>query len=232
MASLDQFNEMSNSYKSNMLKFIQDILNMEYHRNHHASSGNIHTNPNHENAIEEKLITHGFTKSVEITQIEKRTRDLWLTEPSQCSLNIGEFISQPCGSQDSPDFIIRISLTFVLPLEAKSSKSSTCPTYNSGGIKQNYLYIFSSMPMNQTTVYWGRDIITHEQQEIIDNLILQQKELERQANEELKKIDSNHRGISYYTRPMIQQSGGKEYTSYFQHIYRNDCERNVIEYFS
>ena len=85
--------------------------------------------------------------------------------------------------------------------------------------------------MNETTIYWGKDIITPESQDIINALISKQKELAEEANKELKKLDIFHRGVSYYTRPMIGQSGDGSYTNYFEHEQRTTCENNVLESF-
>jgi hypothetical protein len=68
------------------------------------------------------------------------------------------------------------------------------------------------------------------QQQILDELIEKQRIIEKEYNQKLKDCDVNHRGISYYTRPMIQQSGGAEYTNYFAHRYKEKCEQNVYHY--
>ena len=76
----------------------------------------------------------------------------------------------------------------------------------------------------------GKDVLSIEQQKLIDELIMKQRELEKEYNEKLKAIDVNHRGISYYTRPMIQQCGGAQYTNYFKHAEKEKCEENVYKF--
>ena len=227
------------NFYGNMSNALKDILNMHYFKNSSAASNEEVKENRHENAISQILKKHGFTirrkdlvgDGIGISVgLWKKPKD-WLSDVRMCPLDVGEYAEQPCGTQSSPDFIIRLSDTEVLALEAKSAKDPT-PQYNSGGIKPDYLYVFTCSMYNQTTVYWGRDIITPEQQKVIDELIAQQKKLEQEANIKLSELDKNHRGISYYTRPMITQSGGKEKTSYFRHIHRNECERKVIEYFT
>ena len=219
----------ASSFRPSMKAVVNSFIKMPYFKNHAAASGAPHNFACHEEAIEDVLCSNGFTK-VAFDIYSKQIMKGWIEDVSDCPMEVGAFISQPCGIHDSPDFIVRVSTDEVIGLEAKSSRG-TCPLYNSGGIKPNYLYVFCSEIMNQTTIYWGRDIITVEQQVIIDELIKQQRDLEKIANERLREIDIKHRGISYYTRPMIGQSGGREYTSYFNHANRQLCEENVLVYF-
>jgi hypothetical protein len=79
-------------------------------------------------------------------------------------------------------------------------------------------------------MFCGKDVCSIEQQRLINELIEKQRILEGEYNEKLKKIDIHQRGISYYTRPMIQQSGGNKYTNYFTHPERGQCEENVYTY--
>jgi hypothetical protein len=68
------------------------------------------------------------------------------------------------------------------------------------------------------------------QKRLLDELLQRQKELEIEYNEKLKAADVNKRGISYYTRPMITQSGGAEFNDYFTHHDRERCELRVYEF--
>ena len=52
----------------------------------------------------------------------------------------GSFIEQPFGTHQSPDFIVKVSRSNILFLEAKSSERQTHPTYD-GTIEPN-LFIF------------------------------------------------------------------------------------------
>jgi hypothetical protein len=46
----------------------------------------------------------------------------------------------------------------------------------------------------------------------------------------LAALDIHKRGIVYYTRPMINQSGGATCTNYFTHVEREQCEKNVFAF--
>ena len=76
----------------------------------------------------------------------------------------------------------------------------------------------------------GDNIITSEQHKLIDKHIKVARERDEILNQELKKLDTNHRGITYYTRPMINQSGGKFYTNYFDHKQRQSVEEYTINW--
>jgi hypothetical protein len=69
-----------------------------------------------------------------------------------------------------------------------------------------------------------------DQQKLIDELIQRQKELEIEYNKKIKAVDVNKRGVSYYTRPMIGQSGRADLTDYFIHADRERCELRVYEF--
>jgi hypothetical protein len=206
------------------------VLSMPYYKNAAASSGSVHGNARHENAIKDVFIAGGLTEMSRGSYKSDEFRQ-WINDPSTSPMPIGSFIEQPCGTHDSPDFIVRISATCIIGVEAKSAKSKT-PLYNSGGIKPTFLYIFCSDKTDSTTMFWGRDLISDEQQAIIDELIQAQRELERIANKRLRETDTNNRGISYYTRPMIGQSGAADKTDYFNHKERAQCEQNVLDYFT
>lgn len=206
-------------------KIITDILAMPYYKNYAAASGAVHNISNHEDALATTLINNGLVQSNVITN--KAIVSDWLNNPENAeTMPVMSFISQPCGTHDSPDFLVKLESGVVFGIECKSS-DGYCPMYNSGGIKQRLIYVLSSKKKNQTTIYVGRDIMTIPQQNLINELIQKQKVLEREYNEKLKVIDINHRGINYGTRPAIQQAGGETYTNYFIHDQREMCEKNV-----
>jgi len=138
------------------------------------------------------------------------------------------FICQPFGIQQNPDFIIH-SNNKMTYLEAKSCKGKK-PMYNSGGIHHSYIYAFCSKKTNKTTLYKGSDIITQEQNKLIEQHIRKARILDEELNKKLDELDSNNRGVCYYTRPMIQQHGNN--TDYFNHKNRFKCEQNVIDLFN
>lgn len=203
--------------------FLTNLLNMAYYSNESPRR-------HHENEIECLLKKHGFVrickKSISCT---KQKVKKWTKSPKKCPLKIGEFIVQPCGTQDSPDFLIRVDKKTVLCIEAKSN-TNPYPMYNSGGIKNNYLYIFSSKKYDKTTIYWGRDVISREEQEIIEQAKSINKNLDN-YNNKLKKCDNHGRGWYMSLRLSINQKGGKDYTDYFKHPDREFCEQNVLDKF-
>lgn len=212
----------------NWINCLNDFLNMPYYSNY-SIEGLANTFDLHEKAIESVLNKNKFKKYNE-NVFNKQKLKQWINDPSTCPMSVGYYFYQPCGTHNKPDFVVRISDSIIVPLEAKSSKG-TKPQYNSGGIDPDYVYIFSSESHNKTTLYFGRDIISTEQQKIINNLILDQKKLEKEANKKLRELDNNCRGISYYTRPMIVQTGGAKFTDYINHKERENCERVVCDYY-
>lgn len=209
-------------------KITMDIKNMPYYKNYAAASGAVHNISNQEDEVAEMLIKNELTDRTKSNIMTNRASvSDWLKNPRNAvSMPPMSFISQPCGTHDSPDFLVKLEHGVVFGIECKSS-DGYCPMYNSGGIKQNLIYVLSSKKKNQTTVYVGRDIMTIAQQNLINELIQKQKVLEKEYNEKLKAIDIHHRGINYGTRPAIQQAGGESYTNYFIHSEREMCEQNV-----
>ena len=165
---------------------LRDFLTMPYFKNYYVD-GLENSIDIHKKVIEHKLFENGFKK--EHVSYNKQSVKKWLIDPRNCSLPIGFFAYQPCGTHNKPDFLIRVSEYILVALEAKSSRG-TIPRYNSGGIVPDYVYIFSSEYCNKTKLYFGRDIINKEQQNIINKLIKDQKKLEIEANRKLKELNS------------------------------------------
>jgi hypothetical protein len=220
-------------------KIFREIHGLPYYKNYAACSGAVHNIASHENAVEDVLQNNGLIKWTPSHNVNSESVWNWINYsaanitnergvPFECAMLNNSYMAQPCGTHDSPDFIIKINNT-IIPIECKSADGHS-PMYNSGGIKQNLIYAFCSNKNNSTTIYCGKDVCTIEQQSIIDELIQKQKLLEIEYNERLRAVDVNNRGISYYTRPMIQQSGGAKFTNYFTHAQREQCEQNVYTY--
>lgn len=227
--------------KQFMIQLLNGIKAMPYFKNYAAASGAVHNIASHEKAFEILMTDNGLTEWKPIEKPNSETIWNWINTSykniSQENPIIFEtvmpdysYLSQPCGTHDSPDFIIKLDELKFIGIECKSADKGYTPMYNSGGIKQPLIYVFCSKKTNSTTMYCGKDIMTLEQQNLLDELIEKQRIIEKEYNEKLKECDVNHRGISYYTRPMIQQSGGAEYTNYFAHRNREKCEQNVFEH--
>jgi hypothetical protein len=214
---------------------IDNLMNafkkMPYFRNFAASSGAVHNISKHEDAVKDILIQHGLAEFSKPKTATKNVIKSWINNPSLAKMPDMSFIVQPCGTHDNPDFIIKIKENVVFGIECKSSdKKTKCPMYNSGGITQNYIYVYSSEATNETTIYLGKDILSMEQQKLIDEHILAVRKMDEELNKKLKAIDVNNRGVCYYTRPMICQAGGALLTDYFTHEKRKECEENVIQF--
>jgi len=213
-------------------KALQAMLKMPYYKNEAAASGAVLNCPRHEDAIAKVLKdVGGFSKWTPPHKLKKAQGEAWLVNPELAKeIPNGTFIDQPFGTHNSPDFIIKLNDKKLLFLECKSSTTTLQPTYNSGGVKSAYLYVFCSKKTNQTTIFKGSSVITLEQQRLIDEHIKEARQRDAILNEKLQLMDTNHRGISYYTRPMIQQLGGSDYTNYFTHQHRLAVEKVALDW--
>lgn len=203
-----------------------DISNMPYYKNCSACSGLTTAPPNHEIAIEAVFLKHDMIKFNDINLKKKDKLDL---NTALISMPNFSYITQPFGSHDSPDFIIKDENGNILCIEAKSC-STVYPQYNSGGIHPHYIYVFCSEKTNQTVIYKGSDIIAQEQCTLIAEHIELQRQQDIELNKKLAEHDTNNRGVSYYTRPMIVQKGSAEKTNYFTHSNRQQALNNALNY--
>ena len=65
---------------------------------------------------------------------------------------------QPNGTQNFPDYEIPTRWG-TINLECKSSQNAK-PMYNSGRPHAGGLYVFTSKKYNETTLFWGDDVLT------------------------------------------------------------------------
>ena len=220
---------VSQKYNHPIINALHNINQMKYFKNEAACSGSVHNCARHEDAIAKQLEIHGFTRYNLDKQINSDLRK-WETEPELLSYipdNI--FIEQPFGTHDNPDFLVKINNKLFIAIEAKSCKGST-PVFNSCIPKSSYIYIFCSEKYNKTTMFLGCSVITQIQRQLIEHHIEEARKRDEELNEKLKELDVLGRGISYYTRPMIQQKGSKEKTNYFTHESKIKTEEEVICY--
>jgi len=190
---------------------------------------------NHEKKIAEKLKQHGFIKYPWSNSIREneygKCDDVmgWLEDPEPAK-NIPNniFIEQPCGANQTPDFIIKYNNKCVF-LEAKSSKDAK-PMYNSGIPNPNILYVFCSKKYDSTTIYRGNDIMNNETRARFDALIKRHRELDEKFNEQEPTDDPENRGWGFYTRPMLQQKAASGHTDYFTHPQRDNVENAALDW--
>ena len=136
------------------------------------------------------------------------------------------YVGQPNGKQNSPDFRIFYEGREI-DVECKSAKEAK-PMYNGGLPKCGVIYVFSSQKYNQTTIYFGDDIVTDEKRELYSQYLIEQDEL----LQKYRKLDDwkDERGFDFYNRAMYTQSGGADKTDYFVHSDRIECEQNVLNW--
>ncbi len=138
------------------------------------------------------------------------------------------YLYQPNGTQNSPDFRVFLPSGKTVDIECKSSKQAH-PTYNGGLPKEGVVYVFSSKKYNQTTVFFAEDVVSERKRELYCKLaedlnsVLKQYQME----EDWKEDD---RGFDFYIRHMYTQAGGKAKTDYFTHEQRNYCEERVLNF--
>ena len=200
---------------------------MPYFRNYQAASGAVHNTSTHESAVEDVLCAFGFTEVEDHdTKGFIKTRDLWINDPAACDMENGTYISQPCGPQNSPDFIVKAD-DKVYFMECKSS-AQKYPTFNSGKPNPAYIYVFCSSKTDSTTIFRGDDIATIEQMRLMAEYDDKIKNIVNELNAKLEECDDNNRGLSLYHRAMWGQKGGAAKTDYFNHSERSRCEQRVL----
>jgi len=197
-------------------KIMKDLLAMPYSKNMYGSAS-------HEDAIEHVFISYGFTQNP--ARISKNERDEALEGSDIAVLKNGEYLSQPCGENDSPDFILKYNNKLYF-IEAKSSKT-TSPTFNGGLPKEEYIYVFSSSKYNETTLFRGKDIVIDAKREMLNELVSELDEVVKKF-QALSEWDNDPRGFNFYMRAMYTQSG-KGKLNYFTHPDRFQFEQNVLE---
>lgn len=201
-----------------MKKIIEDILNLPY-------NSNSQDNPLHELSVKDVFLNNGLNEYKKEKKIPKKQFKKLLIQ----ILKNGQFVHQPLGSQNSPDFVLKLNNKLYF-FECKSSKTFY-PTYNSGLPSEETIYIFSSVRYNKTTVYYGSDVISSEKRMLFLSLTNELKEtLKKFKNIPSWKEDS--RGFDFYIRNMYTQSGGCLKTNYFNHEDRFKCERRVLDEFA
>jgi hypothetical protein len=157
------------------------------------------------------------------------------------NMSLGSFIAQPCGSNSFPDFLIRdFDGRFIL-LEAKSGKkqegkdqkddaTTGAPMWNDNLPKHGAIYVYSNEKNNKTTVAMGEDLIDKEVIEIRKEMDQEKALLEEKFKARIRAADKKRRGWDPRYRPQNFQSGGMEFTDWFNHSDRAKCEQNVLTF--
>lgn len=216
---------------------VQSILSMPYYKNEQARSGTVLAG--HEEAVALRVEQAGFARH-DKSNYPKLTKSLlraWAEGGSDQNLRsateqlpLGSFIVQPAGSQGFPDILVRDFNDRYVALECKSGKTGTCPMWNDNTPKPQAIYILSSGTENATTIFMGRDVITAEEQQLMDELESELAKIVKTYSQQLAKIDRFNRGWIQKSRKQHFQGGGNAKTNYFTHTQRQLCEQNALKY--
>jgi hypothetical protein len=216
---------------------VKSILEMPYFKNEHARSGGAVFG--HEAAVAEKIKAAGFSE-VDKQLYPKLTKSLlkkWAENGNDQDLRAataglpdGSYILQPAGSQGFPDILVKDYGNRFVAVECKSGKDGVCPMWNDNLPKPETVYVLSSGKMNQTTVFMGRDVITPEEQQLMDEQEAEIAKIVKEYNKKMSAIDKFGRGWVQKSRKQHFQGGGKAKTNYFTHATRSQCEQNALDF--
>lgn len=214
----------------------KDILAMGYYKNENARSGDYQ--PGHEDAVADVLVKHGFQKfeQQDVPQLKRGHLKHWWEngfgnqlDEILAELPNGSFVLQPGGTQSFPDILVKDFNGRMVALECKSGKG-THPMWNDSTPKPGAAYIMSSARTQETTLFMGQDVITPEEQAVIDRYNILFEQLKRECAKEMDKVTNKNRGWLYSHRRQFFQQGGQDKTNYYNHPDRAECEKNVLEF--
>ena len=171
------------------------------------------TKRKHEKAFEKILVKNGYSKITKHNLIKKDIKEM---KYKSLPKHKKSFISQPCGSQSFPDFLVIDANGDAHCVELKSSKDDKI-TWNSGMPKTGAIYIFSSGKHNAQTFVLGEDLWT--EQEMEDQIAI------RSLVDQITKISKKpNTSVSYYGRHMHNDGkkvyGHKDRTTRESNVYR------------
>jgi|TARA_R110000824_G_scaffold304599_1_gene492410 hypothetical protein len=150
------------------------------------------TSGRHEKQIESILKTNGYERiTIEKLNFEKKFIKETKYDKSD---NTMWYVSQPCGSQSFPDFIVGDKFGNVFYVECKSSKKDHI-VWNSGMPKNKGIYIFSSAKHDKQTIVMGSDLWDKEEMEL-------QLKIRKLIEETYRPLKNNDHKVEYYGRHM------------------------------
>lgn len=215
----------------------KSILAMPYYKNDHAQSGS--TVNGHEDAVALKLKEAGFTEEQKTSfkKLKKKILQTWAETGVDTDLRVllkdmpkGSFIVQPGSSQAFPDILIRDFDDRFIPFECKSVKSSGTPMWNDSLPRPYGVYILTSAKYNETTLFLGKDVISKEELDLMNEQSKVMKQIAEEYKKKLSKIDKFNRGFNQKLRKQHFQYGGNHKVDYFTHFDRKKCELNVLNF--
>ena len=216
---------------------ISEILKMPYFKNENARSGGAVFG--HEEAVAVKIRDAGFIEiqKTSYPRLKKSLLSDWAesgddTElrKATTSLAVGTFILQPAGSQGFPDVLVKDFNDRFVAIECKSGKNGQSPMWNDNVPKPSTIYVLSSGARDATTVFMGRDVITPEEQTLMNEQEEAIAKVVKEYNKKMASIDKFNRGWNQKSRKQHFQGGGGAKTNYFTHPSRQICEDNALKY--
>jgi hypothetical protein len=216
---------------------ISSILAMPYFKNDHAHSGS--TVHGHEDAVAEKIRASGFAEEQKTSypSMTKSVLRKWAETGNTVELDKilaqmpeGSYIVQPAGSQGFPDILVKDFGGRYVAVECKSGKNGVCPMWNDNTPKPMAIYVLSSGAENSTTIFMGQDVITPEEQALMDELEKELAKVVKTYTGKLNAIDKFNRGWVQKARKQHFQGGGGAKSNYFTHASRQQCETNALNY--
>lgn len=215
---------------------ISNVLKMPYWANQNARSGGGHHG--HEDAVadefrkffneESRTNYPGLNKSM-LKKWAQTCDDSELCAVAGKMPN-GSFILQPAGSQGFPDILVRDFNGRFIAVECKSGKNGLTPMWNDNLPMDETIYILSSGKAQATTVFMGRDVITQAERDLIKKQEEEIAAIVKKYKGLMSSVPNRNRGFIQKSRKQHFQDGGNAKTNYFDHVDRQLCESNTLDY--
>jgi hypothetical protein len=132
------------------------------------------------------------------------------------------------GTHNVPDFII-VDNHVPYFLECKTGSKTDKITWNTNLPKKDYIYLFSCEKYDSSTLFLGQHHMNETIYDIYKEGIDTIREVVKNLNDKLKKID-NHHGYEYYARNMFIQAGGGSKTSVIKHKNKEKYLQETLDF--
>jgi hypothetical protein len=216
---------------------LTNILAMPYFKNENARSGG--ATYGHEDAVAIRIRDAGFSELAKTAypKLKKGLLKKWAETGNDTDLRkatagmpVGTFILQPAGTQGFPDVLVKDFNDRFVAVECKSGKNGQSPMWNDNLPKPTTIYVLASGEQNATTIFMGQDVISPEEQALMDQEEAEIAKIVKAYNAKMSAIDKFNRGWLQKSRKQHFQGGGGDKTNYFTHPSRAQCEQNALNY--